>query len=701
MSAVTARDINITVPERFSDQATRRDLSILLQRVRLFWVEGVLERSLHCDILLELGKEFEPAAIHNPWQTILEVPGQKNQIVSENRSVLDVFDEVGGSIVILGEPGAGKTTSLLSLARGLIRRREASDAEPVPVVLNLATWANRYSYFADWVVDELKEKYQIPAPTGRTWLREKRLTLLLDGLDETDDADRASCIAAINEFSNTVGVPGLVVCSRVQEYYDAGVQLHAHAALRVLPLSRQQVDSYLEEQGPALAAIRKAVADNPEWFALARVPLMLSVLTVVGSRADSAAIARMQSAKPEDLRDEVFKEYVDAMLSRKGVRPNAPPRSGFVQWMSTLAQSMQDHSHSLFLLEDLQPSWLASRRWQYVYLVMTRVMASAAVAIGSILFLTFLSGDSDLADVLTMIALLAFTVTGRDWLHMHSNVRTSKHWNRVVEAWHGIPFLAVTFGVIATLQSALFDPSSRELGDVIGGLGSSLYGAVLALLVPVKTADRVFRNDISTTESIRWSWKGALRGAIGAGAAAYVLLVLTCASYDATDLGAVGRGILDRENHAFPAIMAGIFSVFGGILGAMRRGVRAESIRPNQGIRVSVRYSLATFALIVVLETPIIALVDDDPFRSAIGQAFMSASGLALIAGLWIGGFDAMKHYLLRGLLWTKRTLPAQLVPVLEYGCDTVLLRRVGAGYVFIHRLLLEYFAQSARLLPR
>ncbi len=37
--------------------------------------------------------------------------------------------------------------------------------------------------------------------------------------------------------------------------------------------------------------------------------------------------------------------------------------------------------------------------------------------------------------------------------------------------------------------------------------------------------------------------------------------------------------------------------------------------------------------------------------------------------------------------------MPFRLVPFLDYAIERILLRRVGGGYMFVHRTLLEYFA--------
>ena len=60
---------------------------------------------------------------------------------------------------------------------------------------------------------------------------------------------------------------------------------------------------------------------------------------------------------------------------------------------------------------------------------------------------------------------------------------------------------------------------------------------------------------------------------------------------------------------------------------------------------------------------------------------------------LWFGGLDVIQHYTLRFILWRTGQLPFRLVPFLDYCVERIFLRRVGGGYIFIHRHLMEYFA--------
>jgi hypothetical protein len=60
---------------------------------------------------------------------------------------------------------------------------------------------------------------------------------------------------------------------------------------------------------------------------------------------------------------------------------------------------------------------------------------------------------------------------------------------------------------------------------------------------------------------------------------------------------------------------------------------------------------------------------------------------------LWAGGKASLQHLVLRCLLVRNRTAPWRYVQFLDEAADRLLLRKVGGGYVFVHRLLLDHFA--------
>lgn len=66
---------------------------------------------------------------------------------------------------------------------------------------------------------------------------------------------------------------------------------------------------------------------------------------------------------------------------------------------------------------------------------------------------------------------------------------------------------------------------------------------------------------------------------------------------------------------------------------------------------------------------------------------------LVLAIGMDYGGRVSIGHYTLRWLLYRNGSLPFRdLIPFLDYCAERIFLRRVGGGYIFVHRLL-EHFA--------
>src|SRR5258706_4755616 len=128
----------------------RHDLGILLKNVETTWIKGVLEKSVHEAALLELGMEIREEAVDNPWRMVMEKPDQSREVLPQGRKIKDIFNEANRLLLILGEPGSGKTTTLLQLARDLIAEVDSAFTQPVPVILNLSTWTSKQQPLDEW-----------------------------------------------------------------------------------------------------------------------------------------------------------------------------------------------------------------------------------------------------------------------------------------------------------------------------------------------------------------------------------------------------------------------------------------------------------------------------------------------------------------------------------------------------------------------
>ncbi|MEZ4656524.1 MAG: hypothetical protein R2911_03040 [Caldilineaceae bacterium] len=260
-------------------------MDILRRKVQQFWIDGVLEQSVFRQTLYDLGVEMMHEAVASPWGPIgtqIERPGAPSQPLPPEQSVADVFDEHGGSLLILGEPGAGKTTSMLNLTRTLLEHIQNAEGnvapQPVPVVFNLSSWSPDFPQLEDWLAKQMSLQYQIPQVEGRKLLATGHLLPMLDGLDETSAALRARCVEAINDYVLARNLSGLLVCCRLKEYVACPVRLALNTAIRLTELSDEQVDAYLAALGDQLAGLRHLLRRETAMRFDARSPLWLNLM---------------------------------------------------------------------------------------------------------------------------------------------------------------------------------------------------------------------------------------------------------------------------------------------------------------------------------------------------------------------------------------------------------------------------------------
>jgi hypothetical protein len=71
-----------------------------------------------------------------------------------------------------------------------------------------------------------------------------------------------------------------------------------------------------------------------------------------------------------------------------------------------------------------------------------------------------------------------------------------------------------------------------------------------------------------------------------------------------------------------------------------------------------------------------------------------------LVYGLEFGGAPCLRHFVMRRLLHRNGAALWRYVGFLNDAAERLILRRNGSGYMFVHRLLLDYFADWRRSAP-
>jgi hypothetical protein len=129
-------------------------------------------------------------------------------------------------------------------------------------------------------------------------------------------------------------------------------------------------------------------------------------------------------------------------------------------------------------------------------------------------------------------------------------------------------------------------------------------------------------------------------------------------------------------------------------VGLTGSGVDAKAI-PNQGIRQSARSALLNWSVVGV----IFALGRELRFGLLLGLganlvgALLAGLEYGLVGALAYGGHACLSHLAVRFVLWRSGVMPWNIARFLDYGTERIFLRKVGGGYIFVHRLLTEHFA--------
>ncbi|MFF3276035.1 NACHT domain-containing protein [Streptomyces chrestomyceticus] len=198
-------------------------------------------------------------------------------------------------LVILGEPGAGKSVLMVRLLQDLLARR--TEGKPVPVLFSLASWEPRRPLM-EWLADQLRRSHPgLRAPAtdasglshgdlAEALLETGRILPLLDGFDELPSQLHSTALDALNR-ALTARRP-LVLAARAAAYRaalsgsDSTVLLNGAAAIHLLPLDAERAAAYLRRDAGGQDTMAAARWDAVIGQLGTRSPVGLALSTPLG-----------------------------------------------------------------------------------------------------------------------------------------------------------------------------------------------------------------------------------------------------------------------------------------------------------------------------------------------------------------------------------------------------------------------------------
>lgn len=230
-------------------------------------------------------------------------------------------------LIIIGDPGSGKTRMAHTLVLGLVQDR-TPDA-PVPVPVSVATWTPEAGLIDRWLAGRLYEEFGLPREAALELVSGRRVLPVLDGLDELSAPHRAVFVEQLtrSRWARTSG-GGYVMTCRTQVYEE---EFAAHRAgrlgrvVRLLPLDPRTILTDDGWSGPdeaqRWAPVARAVEADPGGpLAQALSSPLILVL----------ALSAYERRDPAELLDRARFPGVDEITRR--VLENADPTANFELW---------------------------------------------------------------------------------------------------------------------------------------------------------------------------------------------------------------------------------------------------------------------------------------------------------------------------------------------------------------------------------
>ena len=255
----------------------------------------------------------------------------------------DLFKDYIGKIkrlLILGEPGAGKSILMLRFGLKLIEEAKKDVNFPIPIILDLVTWKQDHQTFELWLEQNLPYiggSFAISKEESRELVESNSILILLDGFDEIQEQYRNSCMEKLHVFlsklrnSRKETLPEVILCSRISEYLSAD-DAPVFASIEIQPLQPIDVQSALtplinQNDEPAIE-LQNALNKNPFLYTAITSAFFLHILLNIYTQEKNQNFTH-------ELKELLQKEIIETYIQLELKKLNNLPIEKIKKWMKS------------------------------------------------------------------------------------------------------------------------------------------------------------------------------------------------------------------------------------------------------------------------------------------------------------------------------------------------------------------------------
>lgn len=184
--------------------------------------------------------------------------------------------------ILLGKPGAGKTTYLRYLALQSVHKDSNIKNRKLPIFITLRKFVD----FEGKLIDYITEQFEIcnledAQPFIENLLKKGKCLILLDGLDEVPQSHQDNIINQINDFSDKYSDNQFVISCRIHAYNAAFPHFKD---LELADFNDEQkqhfIDRWFKKEKKVGEKMWKSLKDQTQLLELAATPVLLTLMCI-------------------------------------------------------------------------------------------------------------------------------------------------------------------------------------------------------------------------------------------------------------------------------------------------------------------------------------------------------------------------------------------------------------------------------------